>query len=229
MKYAIIHVNDRAIDNINHNKNILKSNEYINGIEYFNGNIGNGWNVLNHWGIKLDVWNPYDGRQDPPLSGEYGIWISTINVWKYMVENKVDRMLVFEDDILLQEDFEEKLYLCLADLPEDFDLLSLYYFEGHNNNDESVEIGSEYIQKSHKQYSGAQAILYSYHGAKKLLRLIQRKGMEYTPDCFIFRQSLEGLINGYSIKKENDFMLKHTYKEVKSLIDPDNIRNTDTL
>jgi hypothetical protein len=53
--------------------------------------------------------------------------------------------------------------------------------------------------------------------------------MEYTPDCFIFRQSLEGLVNGYSLKKENTFMLKHDYKKIQSLIDPENLRSTNEL
>lgn len=229
MKYAIISVNDRAIKNINHNKNILKEYSYVEDIEYFNGNIGNGWDVLNHYGIDLNVWKPYDGRQDPPLPGEYGIWVSTINVWQYVVDNNIDRLLVLEDDIQLQDDFCEKFDLCIKDLPDSFDFFSLYYFLEHNSIEENLSIGSEHIQKANSQYSGAQGMLYSYHGAKKLLKLIKRKGMEYTPDCFIFRQCLEGLVDGYSIRKPNNYFLTHSYQEIKSLIDPNNLRKTDNL
>lgn len=229
MKYAIIHVNDRSKDNMEYNKSILNPSNYVSDIEYFNGNVGNGWDVLNHWGIKLDVWKPYDGRQTPPLPGEYGIWVSTINVWTYIVENKIDKLLVLEDDIKINSDFMEKINLYTKDLPEDFDFLSLYYFDGHNWEEKDSDIGSEYIQKSNTQYSGAQAIIYSRLGAKKLLKLVKLKGIEYTPDCFIFRQSLEGIVNGYSIKGKNTSLLSHDYKNIKSLIDPENLRDTDML
>lgn len=229
MKYTIIHVNNRAIDNIVYNKNILKDFEYVNDIDFFNGNKGNGWDILNHEGIPLNVWSPYDGRTSAPLPGEYGIWVSTIRLWKYIVDNKIERLLVLEDDILLKENFVESLNLCIKDLPEDFDFLSLYYFSEQNYPTEETDIGSNFIQKSNYQYSAAQAILYSCAGAKKLLKLFYRKGMEYTTDCFIYRQSLEGLVNGYSIKGKNDEFLAHTYKKIKSLIDPNNIRNTEDL
>lgn len=229
MKYAIIHVNDRSKDNMDYNKTILGVSNYIDDIQYFDGNLGNGWDVLNHWGIKLDVWQPYDGRQKPPLPGEYGIWVSTINVWKYIVENNIDRLLVIEDDVRLDADFVNNVQNYINDLPEDFDFLSLYYFEGHNWEDAEFDIGSKYIQKSLSQYSGAQAILYSRLGAKKLLKLVKMKGIEYTPDCFIFRQSLEGIVNGYSIKGKNNSLVSHDYKNIKSLIDPNNTRDTDML
>lgn len=229
MKYIIMHVNDRAKDNMDRNKNILKGFEYLDDVEFFNGNIGSGYDVLNDRGIKLDVWNPYDGRSTPPLPGEYGIMVSTMNLWQYISDNKIEKVLVLEDDIVIQDDFVEKLNLCLKDLPEDFDILSLYYFSEQNQVDENTEIGSEYIHKANNQYSAAQAILYSYSGAKKLLKLFKRKGYEYTNDCFIYRQAHEGYLNAYSIKKEQDFFLKHDYKKIKSLIDPEDYRNTSDL
>ena len=226
MKYTIMHVNDRAKENMDYNKNILKNFEYVNDIIFYNGNEGNGYDVLNHMGVNCDSWNPYDGRTTDPLPGEYGVWVSTINLWKHIVDNKIEKFLVLEDDIVLQENFVEKFNLCLKDLPEHFDFLSFYYFLGHNNVDDNTEIGSENIHKSNNQYSAGQCMLYSYSGAKKLLKLIKRKGLEYTSDCFIYNQVHCNILNGYSIKKENDFMLKHMYTEIKSLIDPYNSRNT---
>ena len=229
MKYCIIHVNDRAKENMDYNRSILKDFSYIDDIEFFNGNEGNAFDVLNHAKIPLNVWSPYDGRNTDPLPGEYGIWVSTINLWQYIIKNKIDKMLVLEDDVLLKENFLNNFYKYVKDLPEDFDFLSLYYFQEQNEKSNETEIGSKLIQKSNKQYSAAQAMLYSYSGAKKLLKLVHRKGIEYTNDCFIYRQALEGLVNGYSIKGPQNLFLTHTYKDVKSLIDPNNFRSTDTL
>lgn len=229
MKYTIMHVNDRAKNNIDFNKNILKNFEYCDKIKFIDGNIENGWDILNRIGIETNTWSPYDGRKTNPLPGEYGVWVSTINLWQYVVDNKIDKLLVLEDDIILQENFVENFNLYLNDLPNDFDFLSFYYFSKQNNVDDNTEIGSEYIHKSNNQYSAAQCILYSYSGAKKLLKLIKRKGIEYTNDCFIYKQAQVGLINGYSIKKENNIFLKHDYKNIVSLIDPNSHRNTFDL
>jgi GR25 family glycosyltransferase involved in LPS biosynthesis len=229
MKYCIIHVNDRSKDLMEHNKEILSSFDYIDDFVFFNGNTGNAWDVINHKGIKQDVWNPYDGRSFPPLPGELGIWVSTINVWEYIVENKIDKMLVLEDDIALQDNFVDSFNLFTKDLPKDFDFLSLYYFNDQNKISPELEVIPNKIQKSHNQYSAGQAILYSYAGAKKLLNCVSRKGIEYTTDCFIFRQSLEGLVNGYSIIGTNSTFLKHEYNDIKSLIDPENKRSTNNL
>lgn len=224
MKYTIIHVNDRAKAQMDKNKQILKNFEYIDSIPFFNGNTRNALDVLNDWKIRTDVWNPYDGRAFPPLPGEYGIWVSTINVWNHIIENNIDEMLVLEDDIELKEDAQETIHDLILELPADWDFLSLYSFTGQNWLDKETNIGAKYIHKSTNQASAAQAIIYSNNGAKKLRRLIQRKGIEYTTDCFIFEQSKLGFLNGYSIISNKKTVLSHEYKNIKSLIDPENIR-----
>jgi len=226
MKYTIIHINNRAKENMEHNKLILKNFDYIDDIEFFDGNMGKAQDVINHLGIKIDVWNPYDGRQSPPLPGEYGIWLSTILTWEYIVKNKVSSMLVFEDDILLDKNFVSNLNDCINELPKDYDFLSLYYFSDQNTVDEKTDFGAKNIHKSINQYSAGQAILYSYHGAKKLLKLVNRLGIEYTSDCFIFNKAQQGVVYGYSIKPDVLNFLTHDNKNIKSLIDPSNTRST---
>jgi GR25 family glycosyltransferase involved in LPS biosynthesis len=125
---------------------------------------------------------------------------------------------------LLEKNAEKSISLALDELPKSWDFLSLYYFEGHNEYSSKTDIGSGLIHKSINQPAGAQAIVYSRSGAKKILQLIKRKGIEYTSDCFIFEQSRLGFINGYSIIPGVKKYLEHNYKNVKSLIDPDNVR-----
>ena len=227
MKYVIISVDDRAKENSYNNKKIMSSHniELAENIVFFNGNIENGWDVLNHKKIPLNTWNPYDGRTMPPLPGEYGIWVSTLNVLEYVVENNIESMLVIEDDVLLEQDFVENLNKCVADLPSDFDFLSLFSFEEQNELDKNTDIGSDFIHKSSNQFSAAQAILYSRSGADKIIKLLRRKGVEYTPDCFIYKQAQLGWLNGYSVIPQKMKLLKHDYQKVKSLIDPNNSRD----
>jgi GR25 family glycosyltransferase involved in LPS biosynthesis len=225
MKYTIVHINDRSKENMDYNKSILSDFEYVKDIEFFNGNEGNAWDVINHKEIRQDVWSPYDGRSFPPLPGELGIWVSTINVWEYIIDNDIDMFLMLEDDIRISKDFVLNLQLCLNDLPKDFDFLSLYYFEEQNNFDEGTDIGSKYIHKALTQYSAGQAMIYSNAGAKKLLKVLKRKGIQYTADCFIFRQCHEEVVNGYSVIPDNLVFLEHDYKNIKSTIDPENQRS----
>lgn len=227
MKYTIISINDRSINNIEKNKKILKSFDFVDSIEFFNGNIGNAWDVINHKGIRQDVWSPYDGRTSEPLPGELGIWVSTLNVLEYIVNNKIEMLLVLEDDVILQNNFVNDLQKCLTDLPKNFDFLSLFYFSGQNWVDERTNIQSDYVHRSYNQFAGAQGMIYSYRGAKKILRCIKVKGIEYTSDCFIFKQSLLGAVNGYSIKPDAIKLISHDIKNIKSTIDPNNQRNTD--
>lgn len=227
MKYTIIHVNDRCVDLMNENKNILKSFDYVDDIVFFNGNVGNASDILNDKGISQDVWSPYDGRQTSPLPGELGIWVSTLNCWQYMVDNNIETLLMLEDDISLNKNFVKNLKLCLKDLPKNFDFLSLFYFEDQNKLTEDTDIKSKYIHRASNQYSAGQAIMYSLKGAKKMLKLIRRKGLEYTADCFIFEQARLGFVNGYSIVPNNLSFLDHKNKEIISIIDPDNFRNTN--
>lgn len=227
ISYTIVHVDDRAEEYIDSNKSILKTLKYVNDIEFFNGNVENPWDVLHNRNIMTDVWNPYDGRSFPPLPGELGVWISTINIWDYIIENNLESLLVLEDDVSLAEDASKKINLFISELPDNWDFLSLHYFNGKNKLDKTTDIGSKYIHKSLNQYASGQAILYSQSGAQKLRNLVQQKGIEYTSDCFVFEQARVGNVNGYSLNPNTKNFVTHEHKNIKSLIDPDNTRKTE--
>jgi len=224
MKYTIIHVNDRAKKQMKDNHKVLKNFNYVSDIKFFNGNIENASDVLSHKKIKLNTWRPYDGRNFPPLPGELGVWLSNINIYEYIVKNNIDKMLVLEDDVVVDLKFVGNLNLVLNDLPDNWDFLSLYYFENQNSVDSETLFGSKYIHKSKNQPAGFQAMIYSKNGAEKILRLVKRLGIQYTVDCFVFEQARLGFLNGYSIIPDKLSFIKHEYKQVKSLIDPENKR-----
>lgn len=226
MNYTIVKLDDRAKDLTAHNQQILAEHNYVSDIKFFDGNKEKAWDVINHLGIRQDVWAPYDGRSFPPLPGELGIWVSTINIFQYILSNNLDLLLVLEDDVFLHEDFVQRMNECLSDVPSTFDFLALHWFDGHNWVSEQTEIGSRFIHRSHNQFSAGQAIIYSKKGAGKLLSAVKRIGIESTSDCFIFRQSLIGSVDGYSVKPENGKLLDHDNILLVSSIDPQNLRNT---
>jgi GR25 family glycosyltransferase involved in LPS biosynthesis len=224
MHYSIISIDDRSKEQIKKTKKILHKFKYVDNIKIFNGIKNDGKRELENLNIKTNVWNPYDGRKSLPLPGEYGAFVTKVNTLKYIVENNIDYFLFIEDDIIVSEYFYKNFNICFKELPKDFDFLSLYYFKEHNQITKESDVGLKFIHKSINQYSGTQIILYSYNGAKKILKLIDEKGMEYTADCFIFKQSQLNLLNGYSIKPNSLIFGKQNLK-LNSLIDPENKRS----
>ncbi len=225
MKYTIIHVNDRAKLQIDNNRKLLRDFEYVEAIDFINGNIIDAKRILSNKSIKTDVWNPYDGRLSPPLPGEYGIWASLINVWEYIVKNNVETMLVLEDDIELDKDCKKNILKCVKELPEQWDFLSLFYFEDQNMITEDSDLGLKLIHKSINQLSGGTGMIYSKSGVEKILKLVKRLGIQYTSDCFIFHQARQGFLNGYSLIPNSIKIIKHTFEKTGSVIDPENLRD----
>jgi GR25 family glycosyltransferase involved in LPS biosynthesis len=221
-------VNDRSIDNVNKIKNILSDFEYTDEITFCNGNLVDAGSIIDNEGIDRSKWHPYDGRTSQPLPGELGIWVSYINIFKYIIEKKIEKLLIIEDDATLADNFVEQMLLCLNDLPKDFDFLSLSYFADQNNFTEKTDIGSKYIHKSLNQYSSAVGIIFSLHCAKKILKLLKRYGMEYTNDCFIYHHAQKEAINGFSLIKSDKPIITHT-NIAKSVIDPNNDRNVENV
>lgn len=65
--------------------------------------------------------------------GAIGCFLSHIKVWKRFIcdkNNEDDKIMVLEDDIILQDNFNEKLKLVLKDVPSDYDILYLGYIGG---------------------------------------------------------------------------------------------------
>jgi GR25 family glycosyltransferase involved in LPS biosynthesis len=227
-KYTIVRINDRAKNQIVHNKNILKNLQYVNDIVFCNGNKENAKEIVSAMGIDPNTWSPYEENDNRPtyLPGEIGIWVSCINIFIYMIDHGIDKMLVLEDDCLLDESFQEVFNSSIKELPKGWDFLSLYYPENQNLITLQSDIGLKNIHKSVNQMAGIVAMLYSLSGAKKILRLVKEKGIEYTVDCFIYRQAELGLLNGYSLKPKCDTIVKHADTKTGSTIDPKNIRNS---
>ncbi|MBO4405314.1 MAG: glycosyltransferase family 25 protein [Alphaproteobacteria bacterium] len=57
--------------------------------------------------------------------GEFGCAMSHRAVWADVVKNNYKRVIVFEDDITLEDDFSQKLSLIMNNLPNDFDVFFL--------------------------------------------------------------------------------------------------------
>ena len=107
----------------------IKDNGYIKNYEIFQAidgkklNLDNNENLIYNNNILLKK-NMIDKIKGLKL-GEVGCFISHYTVWKKVIKlNK--NCLIFEDDVRVVKDFDDKLYSILQnELPKDFDLIWL--------------------------------------------------------------------------------------------------------
>jgi GR25 family glycosyltransferase involved in LPS biosynthesis len=57
--------------------------------------------------------------------GAIGCAISHMNTWKMFLETNDEYAIIFEDDVILEDNFNEKLKLALEDIPKNYDILYL--------------------------------------------------------------------------------------------------------
>ena len=217
--YTIISVSDRCVENTNKTKNILNTHTY-HDISFFDGNKKDSKEELLDRGIEVR-WKPFDGRKNPPLSAELGVWISHINILNYIVKNKIKLMMVLEDDAILEKNFEG---LVLKSLPEAdrFDFVSLYYSDDDYHKKLNVDSKMVFLEKTYNQYSGGLGLIYSLSGAKKILKFLEKMGIEYTVDCCLFEWARLGMLSAYRLKKDF-FVISHSASSI-SEIDSGNYR-----
>jgi GR25 family glycosyltransferase involved in LPS biosynthesis len=88
-------------------------------------------------GKKLSVKDIKDntssyGSMFAPLS-VIGCAMSHIKTWKLFLESNAEYAIIFEDDVVFEDNFKEKLDLGIKNTPKDFDILYLGCFGCQNN------------------------------------------------------------------------------------------------
>jgi GR25 family glycosyltransferase involved in LPS biosynthesis len=121
-----------------------------------------------------------------------GCALSHMNIWKEIVNNKLESALIFEDDMMLVDNWEDTLDKSIIDLPKNWDILTLGNFGIKDKADKYnspfnfilyalVTICNFQNKKYNKItnniivpyfFTGLYGYAVSYKGAKKLLALI---------------------------------------------------------
>lgn len=144
--------------------------------------------------------------QDPspyrPLSKpEIAATVSHLNLYKMMVDKNIQRMLILEDDVVLNPDFKRRLNGYTKQLPADFDMLFLSDSFGWTiDNYKQGFLGSlnnnkydPYINV-YKMYSSrtADAYVISLEGAKKMLKACRNFTLpiDYEMNYAILKESM---------------------------------------
>jgi glycosyl transferase family 25 len=165
------------------------------------------------------------GRMFAPLS-VIGCAMAHIKIWKLFLESNADYAIIFEDDVVFENNFKEKLDLGIKNTPDDFDILYLGCFGCQNNlNFNTLQFANLGIlnlkAKFRNQFVNkpfialaTHAYVVSRNGAKKLLSYIDRNIYTHI-DIHIQELVSNKLINIYSFN--NRIAYQTSTDELKSL------------
>jgi glycosyl transferase, family 25 len=170
------------------------------------------WKTVNQSfkGLKLKRWNAIYGKhltnqQIKEMTipfcyffcgyGMIGCWLSHYLLWEHIVKNKLDRVLVLEDDAYPVKDFENKLIQGLSCIPPNYDLIFLgcggscllpSILFGSCSNETICQFDSfKIIKPGHPL--GTHAYIISYQGAKKLFNVLKDQKITGHIDKFLSR------------------------------------------
>jgi len=140
------------------------------------------------------------------------IAMSHMKAWKTFLKTNQQYTIIFEDDVIIENDFAEKLSINIKNTPNDYDLLylgcfgckkspnvlsTIFSFLGEGNVD--YRDINDYINKPFIAVA-LHAYVISRQGAIKLLKLLEGKIYYYLDYC-IQNLSSNNLINVYSLNE----------------------------
>lgn len=116
------------------------------------------------------------------------IFLSHRKMWQHIVDNNIEKAIIFEDDInILVDDFQSTFHNIWKETPNDVDILLLGCFIcRHANNDffskmlmatvgfdrDEISVNDKIFKPKH--FGGTHAYLVTYKGARKLLDVFKK-------------------------------------------------------
>ncbi len=156
-----------------------------------------------------------------PLVGEVGVWYSHLNIWRHMIINKIEQLVVFEDDATVNYGAVDIIQRQSMELPNDYDVLALSvpfnqlqdfeYRVAYDNLGRPLkvmhpntpcyvfDVGLPTLARVYQGY-GCVAMMYSLKGAKRLYDLAIDYGMSGPVDCWIYEHAHAGRLEAYAPK-----------------------------
>ena len=159
--------------------------------------------------LKLNRWNAVYGKNlsDDDIykitntfcyyfcaPGLIGCWLSHYLLWKYIFENKLDNVLILEDDAIPIQNFSIKLDNILKQIPTDYDIVFLgcdgscdsennYLAQLIYGKNKSVDVNNKINDLVVPTFPlGMHAYIVSHRGAKKLLEIKELNKISYHID-----------------------------------------------
>ena len=124
-------------------------------------------------------------------TGEVACYLSHYCLWQQVIEHKMTYLMVFEDDIYFSKS-AKTLLKNLDWLPNDFDVIKLETMHGRVKINKGIDIMLDHklchMKSSHMGMAG---YIISQKGARKLVTMIQRLGVDRPVDHIMFDRLIE--------------------------------------
>jgi GR25 family glycosyltransferase involved in LPS biosynthesis len=131
---------------------------------------------------------------------EIGIWASNYDAWVKFLKTDKEYLLVFEDDVILSDDFEVKINEFISEMPEGWDALFISIPNGnkrHYYRDHEHDIGLPNISKLY-QGNWLAGYMISRVGVEKIINDINNNTINDPVDIYMF--STQKVLNSYNLK-----------------------------
>lgn len=130
-------------------------------------------------------------RSERMSAGEVACYLSHYCLWQQVIEHKLPYLMVFEDDIYFSKS-AKTLLNNLDWLPNGFDVIKLETMHGRVMINKGIDIMLDHklchMKSSHMGMAG---YIISQKGAKKLVTMIQRLGLDRPVDHIMFDRLIE--------------------------------------
>lgn len=146
-------------------------------------------------------------------SSMIGCGTSHINIWKRIIKEGINKVLILEDDFIFNDNFINKFNYYYDFCPENYDILYLTDNPLHNKNIKIKDINDHY----YKQFFVSQTVGYiiSIEGARKILNYINK--ISYHIDVELaFLSLMHSDINIISLKEP---LIYQTYNTSNNIND----------
>lgn len=129
-------------------------------------------------------------------SGMIGCYISHLSVWKEAIRNGFKYVLVCEDDVSFNLNYQDKLHNCLESLPDNFDIALI----GWNQQKEciSTDINDNWCIPN--RWWGTHCYIVNCDNMKSKISLFER--MTNQIDIQICNKQKQGKINVFALKNK---------------------------
>ena len=135
--------------------------EGVNGSQY-KSNLSNIVGVWQQYNLENNIQR--SNHEQFSTYGAIGCYMSHINIWKDIIKNGYNKVLVFEDDISFSDNFINNFKERIPFIPENYDFLFLdiiYSYSSSNIN--------KYFKKINSLFFGTHSYIITNNAAKLLL------------------------------------------------------------
>jgi GR25 family glycosyltransferase involved in LPS biosynthesis len=203
ISYTVIKIDNRSDETLKLLHDELKEKfTYCDNLKFIDGRTENIQEFFDSRKIKINWCADLFSLKKETSTTELAIIASHMVIMEYLLNSDIDEIVVFEDDVKLQNNAVNILTNCINDLPNNYDFMADTTYEPHYEELSTVEYSiitdSNYICRSFLQNAHTGFMIYSKKGAENIINLYKKYGVMCAIDTFLFWMSRRGDLQGYT-------------------------------